>query len=154
MSLPITAEIIDACRAAGACDEGLDWISAEPRTLAELHAHRVIWSEWLAINVPSLGEAERSELQALTGCRSWWRKGQRHRDGGPAVEYANGSRLWFCHGEFHRDDGPAIEYASGYRAWFRYGHLHRIGAPAVVHADGTCTWWIDGKHVPPPEVSR
>ena len=130
-SLPITAEIIDACRAAEACDEGLDWISAEPRTLAELCAYRFKWAEWLAIIVPSLSDAERAELHALTGCRSWWRDGQ-----------------------WHRDDGPAVECADGYRAWFRDGRLHRDDGPAVEYVDGRREWWRDGKRVPSPEVTR
>lgn len=145
-SLPITTEIIDACRAAGFSDE--------PRTLAELHALCPEWVDWLALEIPYLGDAERAELHALTGCRSWWRDGQRHRDDGPAIEFPYGGRRWYRNGLLHRDDGPAVEDQSGYRAWFRHGVRHRTDGPAVEHADGTCTWWIDGRHVPAPEASR
>lgn len=36
-------------------------------------------------------------------------KGERHREDGPAVEYADGSKYWYQNGELHREDGPAIE---------------------------------------------
>lgn len=177
MSLPITRAIIDACRGAGACEAGLRWISAEPRTLAELHSHRPAWSEWLAVSVADLSDAERDELRELTGMRTWWRNGKRHRDDGPAVEWpdgyrewwrdgqrhrddgpaverADGYRVWYRDGQRHRDDGPAVEHADGYREWYRYGQWHRDDGPAVEYVDGRREWWRDGKRVPSPEVSR
>lgn len=99
MSLPITPSIIDACRAAGACDEGLAWVYASPRTLAKLAARKRQWAVWLATDVPALGDAEREELRDLVGVRTWWRDGLRHRDDGPAIERDNGTREWWRNDE-------------------------------------------------------
>ena len=38
---------------------------------------------------------------------------KRHREDGPAVEYADGSKEWYLNGKLHREDGPACEYADG-----------------------------------------
>ena len=45
----------------------------------------------------------------------------RHREDGPAVEWANGAKAWFINGKRHREDGPAIEDADGFKAWFING---------------------------------
>ena len=45
----------------------------------------------------------------------------RHREDGPAVEYATGYKAWYINGKLHREDGPAIESASGYKEWFING---------------------------------
>jgi hypothetical protein len=55
------------------------------------------------------------------GDRFWWLNGQRHRESGPAIEWANGSRLWYLNGQLHREDGPAIECADGDRFWYLNG---------------------------------
>jgi hypothetical protein len=56
------------------------------------------------------------------GAKEWLdAEGKYHRDGGPAVEYANGDKEWWQHGKRHRDDGPAIMYASGHKEWFQHG---------------------------------
>jgi hypothetical protein len=49
-----------------------------------------------------------------------WRdaEGSRHRDDGPAVEFADGTKLWYQHGLLHRDDGPAAMYADGDKLWW------------------------------------
>ena len=48
----------------------------------------------------------------------------RHRENGPAVEYATGDKRWYQNGDLHRTDGPAIEYASGTKRWYINGdHL-------------------------------
>lgn len=96
--------------------------------------------------------------------------GERHRDGGPAVEYSNGTRKWFQHDKLHRDDGPAIVHANGtkkyyYRGelhrddgpaeiivseggvttkWRKYGKLHRDNGPAVEFFNGAKEYWVDG----------
>ena len=55
------------------------------------------------------------------GSKFLYQEGNRHREDGPAIEYANGSKLWYFEGKLHREDGPAIEYDDGYKAWFLKG---------------------------------
>ena len=78
------------------------------------------------------------------GARGWYRNDQRHRDDGPAVEWADGTLEWRRHGLLHREDGPAVERADGTLEWWRHGLLHREDGPAVERADGTLEWWRDG----------
>jgi len=35
--------------------------------------------------------------------------------------FDNGDRGWYLNGERHREDGPAIEYADGLSVWFLNG---------------------------------
>ena len=42
----------------------------------------------------------------------------RHREDGPAVEWADGDKEWFVNGNRHRLDGPAVVYTSGYQLWY------------------------------------
>ena len=53
--------------------------------------------------------------------KEWYLNGKKHREDGPAVEYANGNKEWHLNGKCHREDGPAIEYAYGDKAWYRNG---------------------------------
>ena len=69
----------------------------------------------------------------------------RHREDGPAVEYANGYKEWYLNGKCHREDGPAIDDANGYKEWYINGKLHREDGPAVVYTDGSKSWYINGK---------
>ena len=56
------------------------------------------------------------------GTVRWYNEnGQRHREDGPAYEYADGTRFWYLNGQRHREDGPAIEYANGDRSWYLNG---------------------------------
>jgi hypothetical protein len=73
--------------------------------------------------------------------------GQRHREGGPAVERKTGTKEWRINGQLHREDGPAIERADGTRQWCQNGRLHREGGPAVETAKGTKEWWINGNRI-------
>ena len=52
------------------------------------------------------------------GTKSWYLNGKRHREDGPAIEYASGTKFWYLNGKYHREDGPAIEYASGTKSWY------------------------------------
>jgi hypothetical protein len=45
----------------------------------------------------------------------------RHREDGPAVEYADGSIAWYLNGKLHREDGPAFEGVNGYKSWYLNG---------------------------------
>jgi len=55
------------------------------------------------------------------GTKEWFLNGKRHREDGPACEYASGNKHWYLNGERHREDGPAIEYASGNKFWYLNG---------------------------------
>ena len=33
------------------------------------------------------------------GTKSWWLNGERHREDGPAIEYANGGKEWWLNGK-------------------------------------------------------
>jgi len=55
------------------------------------------------------------------GTKCWWLNGQRHREDGPAYEFANGNKSWFLNDKRHREDGPAIEYANGNKFWYLNG---------------------------------
>ena len=55
------------------------------------------------------------------GVREWKNEdGSYHRVDGAAVE-ADGYKFWYINGKRHREDGPAIEYAYGYKAWYLNG---------------------------------
>ena len=69
----------------------------------------------------------------------------RHREDGPAIEWADGSKAWFINGERHREDGPAIEDADGFKAWYIDDKCHREDGPAFEDADGREAWYIYGK---------
>lgn len=55
------------------------------------------------------------------GTKIWYLNGERHREDGPAVEYANGDKEWYLNGELHREDGPAAEDANGDKYWYLNG---------------------------------
>ena len=55
------------------------------------------------------------------GDKFWYLNGKRHREDGPAVEWASGTRHWHLNGELHREDGPAIEYSNGVKSWYLNG---------------------------------
>jgi hypothetical protein len=57
------------------------------------------------------------------GNRIWYLNGQRHREDGPAIEYADGDKEWYLNGQRHREDGPAIEYANGDKFWYLNGKV-------------------------------
>jgi hypothetical protein len=62
------------------------------------------------------------EVKVYTdGYKSWWLNGKRHREDGPAIEYASGSKFWYLNGKRHREDGPAIECTNGDKHWFLNG---------------------------------
>jgi hypothetical protein len=71
--------------------------------------------------------------------------GKRHREDGPAIEYANGYKSWFLNGKRHREDGPAVEYADGDKAWFLNGELHREDGAAVEYSDGGKAWYLNNR---------
>ena len=89
------------------------------------------------------------------GSKWWYLNGNLHREGGPAVEYANGDKCWYLNGKLHRKDinpetgltMPAIEYSNGEKFWYLNGKLHRKDGPAVELVDGGTEYYINGKHI-------
>ena len=81
------------------------------------------------------------------GDKIWYLNDKRHREDGPAVEYADGSKEWYLNGKLHREDGPACEYADGSKCWFLNGDLHRVDGPAYEWADGSKEWYLNDKFI-------
>ena len=44
----IDEKVIEACELAEACEAGLGWLRATPRTYAQLREHSMDWYKWLA----------------------------------------------------------------------------------------------------------
>jgi len=59
--------------------------------------------------------------------------------------FDSGDKVWYLNGKRHREDGPAIEWASGDKFWYLNGKRHREDGPAVEYADGTKYWYLNGK---------
>jgi len=55
------------------------------------------------------------------GTKYWYLNGERHREDGPACEWANGDKSWLLNGQHHREDGPAIEWGNGNKSWWLNG---------------------------------
>jgi hypothetical protein len=56
------------------------------------------------------------------GTIRWYnRKGEFHREDGPAIEYTNGTKYWCQNGIFHRENGPAVEESNGTKQWYLNG---------------------------------
>ena len=86
------------------------------------------------------------------GYKSWYSKGKRHREDGPAIEWADGDKRWYINGKLHRKDGPAYEGADGYKSWYINGKRHREDGPAIEYANGDKHWYLNGKRVSEQDV--
>ena len=80
------------------------------------------------------------------GSKEWFLNGKRHREDGPANEWADGSKSWYLNGKLHREDGPAIDRAGGSKEWFLNGKRHREDGPACEWADGSKYWCLNGTY--------
>ena len=89
-----------------------------------------------------------------SGYKAWYLNGKRHREDGPAVEYANGDKSWWLNGKLHREDGPAIERANGDKSWLLHDKLHREDGPAVEWASGYKAWYLNDEEVTEEEHKR
>ena len=73
-----------------------------------------------------------------------------HRENGPALEWTleeKGKEYeYYINGERHRDDGPAIEYADGFQQWWKNGRIHREDGPAITYSSGRKVWVWHGQH--------
>ncbi len=56
-------------------------------------------------------------VEAENGAIVWLKNGKKHRENGPAAEWANGNKYWYIEGKRHRIDGPAVEHPDGYKEW-------------------------------------
>ena len=88
------------------------------------------------------------------GNRYWYLNNERHREDGPAIEWADGDKEWYLNNERHREDGPAFECVSGYKAWYRNGERHREDGPAVEYAHGDSAWYLNGQQLTESEFSE
>ena len=93
----------------------------------------------------------RREVDAHGTVRWYDADGKPHRDGGPAVEYADGTTFWYQHGEVHRDGGPAAEFPDGAKTWYQHGQLHRDDGPAIESPDGGEVYFVHGVEWAEPE---
>ena len=68
------------------------------------------------------------------GTKRWYLDGCLHREGGPAIEYADGTKKWWLNDELHREDGPAIERADGSKVWYLNGEIIVSTGPDIEKA--------------------
>ena len=80
----------------------------------------------------------------ISGYKSWYINGERHREDGPAMIYNSGVQLWFKHGKKHRLNEPAVIYSKTQQEWWVDGKLHREDGPAKIDKYGIKTYFIDG----------
>jgi hypothetical protein len=80
----------------------------------------------------------------VTGTTEWFLNGKRHRENGPAIEWADGSNEWLLKGKLHREDGPALNM-DGRKEWWLNGKPHREDGPAVEWPNGPKEWWLNGE---------
>ena len=87
------------------------------------------------------------------GHKQWFLNKERHREDGPAIEYADGDKDWWLNGKRHREDGPAVEYTNGQKEWWLNGKRHREDGPAVEWSDGDKEWWLNNEEVDPETIA-
>jgi len=47
-----------------------------------------------------------------------------HREGGPAIEWANGNKYWCYNGKLHRADGPAVQFLENIKQYHLNGKFY------------------------------
>lgn len=83
--------------------------------------------------------------------------GERHRDDGPATIHPV-EKSWWRHGEVHRVGGPAVVNADGFEQWVQDGRRHRVDGPAFVHRRSSRNgllagaWMVRGEELSFPQV--
>ncbi len=101
------------------------------------------------------GWAHHDAIGTPNECYCWFKDGELHRDGLPAVEFLNGSRFYYVTGIRHREDGPALikpitdDDPFKQEQWWLNGERHRIGGAATIISDETGiierSWYVNGK---------
>lgn len=76
------------------------------------------------------------KIEYTGGTTAFFKDGELHRDGGPAVMDPN-NETWYQHGIIHRVGGPAMVYfsfgAPVQQIWIQNGVRHRTDGPAIEH---------------------
>jgi len=81
------------------------------------------------------------------GDKFWYRKGELHRKGGPAIVFSNGDKEWYKKGRRHKSNGPAVERINGDKHWFKRGKYHRKNGPAIEWGNGNNDWYYEGTRI-------
>jgi hypothetical protein len=124
-------------------DGTLQWFSPEPNALVWRHR-----------------DGDKPAVIDPNGSLMWYHRGELHREcDKPALIDCNRSGgglciSWYRWGNLHRDGGPAViriypgspSQGPTYE-WWRNGEYHRDDGPAVIHSDGTLSWYQDGKRI-------
>ncbi len=50
-------------------------------------------------------------------------------------------------GQLHRDDGPAVIFPDGSEEWYKNGKWHRDNGPALIRPDGRKEWWENDQFI-------
>lgn len=81
--------------------------------------------------------------------RAWYKWGELHRVGGPALEFYCGASIWYLDGQIHRDgDEPAIEIKN--KELHCVGNLFEyVGSPIIEQLKLTCPKKFIGHSIPP-----
>ena len=79
--------------------------------------------------IVTIGEGYNDVYELWGPATIYLKNGKRHREDGPAIEYANGNKVWYINDKLHREDGPAVEYANGDKEWYINGKRHREDGP-------------------------
>ncbi len=87
------------------------------------------------------------------GTKRWYLNGKLHREGGPAIEWANGTKSWYINDKLHREGDPAIERANGDKYWYLNNKRHREDGPAVEYADGDKYWYLNDNELTEAEFN-
>lgn len=93
------------------------------------------------------GQKHRFGGPAMMGPKvtGWFHYGARHRRKGPAIIDDDGGFRWYLRDELHRDDGPAVyQPFMGRKEWWLHGRKHRDDGPAIQDKDGYEEWYVDG----------
>ena len=77
----------------------------------------------------------------------WLYQGRLHSvDDRPAKIVNDGEELhWYTHGLRHRDGAPAIIYANGKQVWYHLNEIHNANGPAKIFLDGEEQYYLHGQ---------
>ena len=64
---------------------------------------------------------------------------------------SDGTKYYTLAGVLHREGNPAVEYADGGNCWFQNGELHRTDGPAIVRPNNNCEWYLYNVQYTEPE---
>ena len=93
-------------------------------------------------------------IEYADGYKAWFLNGKRHREDGAAIEDSDGYKAWWLNDVRHREDGPAIEDSDGYKAWFLNGKRHREDGPAVEYPEGFKAWFLNNRRYTEEEFKK